>query len=54
MSLILGEPFQTLWAGRDPFDAVEQLQGQVYRELDGRRTLRTEVHIVLHTLNRKS
>ena len=43
MSLILGEPFQTLWAGRDPFDAVEQLQGQVYRELDGRRTLRTEV-----------
>ncbi|WP_217476125.1 lipopolysaccharide core heptose(I) kinase RfaP [Stutzerimonas stutzeri] len=43
MSVILAEPFQTLWAGRDPFDAVEQLQGQVYRELDGRRTLRTEV-----------
>lgn len=44
MKLILAEPFKTLWAGRDPFDAVEQLQGQVYRELEGRRTLRTEVN----------
>lgn len=43
MILILAEPFQTLWADVDPFEAVEQLQGQVYRELDGRRTLRTEV-----------
>lgn len=43
MKLILAEPFKTLWAGRDPFEAVEQLQGQVYRELEGRRTLRTEV-----------
>uniref|UniRef100_A0A1I7YB18 DUF885 domain-containing protein n=1 Tax=Steinernema glaseri TaxID=37863 RepID=A0A1I7YB18_9BILA len=32
-----------LWAGRDAFDAVEALQGEVYRELEGRRTLRTEV-----------
>ncbi|MCQ2028287.1 lipopolysaccharide core heptose(I) kinase RfaP [Stutzerimonas zhaodongensis] len=44
MKLILAEPFKTLWVGRDPFDAVEQLQGQVYRELEGRRTLRTEVN----------
>ncbi|RBA52966.1 lipopolysaccharide core heptose(I) kinase RfaP [Stutzerimonas zhaodongensis] len=43
MKLIVTEPFKTLWAGRDPFEAVEQLQGQVYRELEGRRTLRTEI-----------
>jgi len=43
MKLILAEPFKTLWANRDPFTEVERLQGQVYRELEGRRTLRTEV-----------
>lgn len=43
MRLILAEPFKTLWAGKDPFVEVERLQGQVYRELEGRRTLRTEV-----------
>jgi len=43
MKLILAEPFKTLWAGRDPFVEVEALQGQVYRELEARRTLRTEV-----------
>jgi len=43
MKLILTEPFKSLWAGRDAFEAVEQLQGQVYRQLEGRRTLRTEV-----------
>lgn len=43
MKLVLAEPFKTLWAGRDAFAAVEALQGQVYRELEGRRTLRTEV-----------
>jgi len=43
MKLILAEPFKRLWAGRDAFEAVEGLQGQVYRELEGRRTLRTEV-----------
>ena len=26
MKLILAEPFKRLWAGRDPFEAVEQLQ----------------------------
>lgn len=41
--LFIDEPFRTLWAGRDPFAAVEALQGQVFRELEARRTLRTEV-----------
>lgn len=43
MKLILSQPFKDLWQGQDAFAAVEQLQGQVYRELEGRRTLRTEV-----------
>jgi heptose I phosphotransferase len=43
MKLVLSEPFESLWAGLDPFVAVEQLRGQVYRELEARRTLRTEV-----------
>lgn len=41
--LFLDEPFRSLWAGQDPFVAVEALQGKVYRELEARRTLRTEV-----------
>lgn len=43
MQLILAEPFTTLWQGKDAFAEVEKLDGQVYRELEGRRTLRTEV-----------
>ncbi|WP_256830561.1 lipopolysaccharide core heptose(I) kinase RfaP [Pseudomonas sp. Pse1] len=43
MKLILAEPFKSLWAGRDAFREVEGLQGEVYRELEARRTLRTEV-----------
>lgn len=43
MHLILAEPYKTLWQGKDPFVEVERLEGQVYRELEGRRTLRTEV-----------
>ncbi len=43
MKLVLLEPFKTLWAERDPFVEVEQLQGEVFRELEARRTLRTEV-----------
>ena len=39
----LTPPFDRLWAGRDPFVAVEALQGEVFRELEARRTLRTEV-----------
>lgn len=43
MTLHLSEPFATLWAGQDPFRQVEQLEGEVFRELEARRTLRTEV-----------
>ena len=43
MRLILSEPFKSLWADKDPFVEVERLEGEVYRELEGRRTLRTEV-----------
>jgi len=39
----LDEPFRSLWAGQDPFAAVEALRGEVFRELEARRTLRTEV-----------
>ena len=31
MRLVLEEPFKRLWSGRDPFEAVEALQGKVYR-----------------------
>ncbi len=41
--LFLDEPFRTLWAGQDPFRAAAALQGRVLRELEGRRTLRTDV-----------
>ncbi|MDR0775987.1 MAG: lipopolysaccharide core heptose(I) kinase RfaP [Azonexus sp.] len=41
--LVLETPFAELWDGQDPFVAVEALQGKVFRELEGRRTLRTEV-----------
>ena len=44
MKLILEEPFRSLWAGRDAFAEVEALQGEVFRELEARRTLRTEVN----------
>lgn len=41
--LSVDEPFRALWSGRDPFAAVEALEGEVFRELEARRTLRTEV-----------
>ncbi|MFN3580742.1 MAG: lipopolysaccharide core heptose(I) kinase RfaP [Pseudomonas sp.] len=43
MTVFLAEPFKTLWADRDPFTEVEALPGEVFRALEGRRTLRTEV-----------
>lgn len=43
MKPFLAEPFASLWAQHDMFSAAEALQGEVYRELEGRRTLRTEV-----------
>ena len=41
--VVLRPPFNRLWIGLDPFTEVEALQGQVLRELEGRRTLRTEI-----------
>lgn len=41
--VVLDEPFRRLWEGHDPFVLVEQLQGEIFRELEARRTLRTEV-----------
>jgi heptose I phosphotransferase len=41
--IFIAEPFRTLWSGRDPFVAVEALEGEVFRELEARRTLRTVV-----------
>ncbi|MDR1461626.1 MAG: lipopolysaccharide core heptose(I) kinase RfaP [Azoarcus sp.] len=40
---VLRPPFDRLCAGCDPFAKVEALQGQVFRELAGRRTLRIEI-----------
>ncbi len=39
----LKEPFATLWRGKDPFEEVKTLQGEVFRELETRRTLRFEM-----------
>ena len=41
--LFLDEPFRTLWARWDAFAAARALRGEVLRELEGRRTLRTVV-----------
>ncbi len=43
MKLFLLPPFDDDWFARDPFAAVEALDGEVYRALEGRCTLRTEV-----------
>ncbi len=41
--IYLEEPLRSLWAGKDAFAAADVLQGKVLRELEGRRTLRTEI-----------
>lgn len=43
MELFLREEFAKAWRGKDPFAEVERLSGKVYRELEGRRTLRFEL-----------
>ncbi|CAM3476133.1 lipopolysaccharide core heptose(I) kinase RfaP [Parendozoicomonas haliclonae] len=40
--LYLREDFQKAWAGSDPFEKVEQLDGEVFRQLEARKTLRFE------------
>ena len=39
----LKEPLTTLWRGKDAFGEVKTLQGEVFRELETRRTLRFEL-----------
>lgn len=39
----LEEPLRSLWAGQDPFAAADGLSGQIFRALEGRRTLRAEI-----------
>ena len=41
--LWLQPPFAGLWAGRDAFAAVDALDGEVFRQRDGRRTFRCEI-----------
>ncbi|EIR7931036.1 lipopolysaccharide core heptose(I) kinase RfaP, partial [Salmonella enterica] len=38
----LKAPLTTLWRGKDAFEEVKTLQGEVFRELETRRTLRFE------------
>lgn len=40
--LYLREDFQAAWRNKDPFDYVEQLEGEVFRQLEARKTLRFE------------
>ena len=39
----LAPPFNRLWSGKDPFAEVERLEGELFRALEARRTLRVEV-----------
>lgn len=38
--LLIGAELESLFAGRDPFEVVRHLQGEIFREMPGRRTLR--------------
>lgn len=39
----LKEPFATQWRGKDPFAEVVKLEGEVFRALESRRTIRFEM-----------
>jgi len=41
--IIIKPPFDQLWQGKDPFVAVETIEGEIYRQLEGRKTLRFEI-----------
>jgi heptose I phosphotransferase len=41
--LIFPPEWEKLWSGKDPFDQIFALEGQEYRNMDGRRTLRFEL-----------
>ncbi|MAS40736.1 MAG: lipopolysaccharide core heptose(I) kinase RfaP, partial [Porticoccaceae bacterium] len=40
MRIVISGELARAWAGRDPFDQVLRLEGEEYRALEGRRTLR--------------
>ena len=40
--LYLRQDFQSAWKGVDPFEQVEQLDGEIFRQLEARKTLRFE------------
>ncbi len=42
MIVNLRDDFAAAWAGQDPFGKVSELEGDVYRDVKGRRTLRFE------------
>ena len=42
MKVFLNETWSQYWQGRDPFKEARAVQGQVYRNKEGRRTLRFE------------
>ncbi len=42
--LYLNEEFRQAWKQQDPFAVVETLQGEVYRQLEARKTLRFELN----------
>lgn len=42
--LYLSPEFERAWQGQDPFEAVEALEGKVYRALEARKTLRFELN----------
>ena len=42
--LYLRDDFQKAWAGRDPFQEVEKLEGMVFRAVKSRRTFRFEMN----------
>ena len=41
--LVLKEPFQNLWQGKDPFEEVEKISGRVVRDIDSRRTIHFKI-----------
>jgi len=52
--LYLRREFREAWTGQDPFEMVQRLTGRIYRDLNGRRTLRFELNgrgyfLKLHT-----
>ena len=40
MTLLLSEQFKKIWKNKNPFEEVENIHGEVFREIAGRRTLR--------------